>query len=162
MKKFWNKYKGTIIVIVLLVLFVLLSVLTESGNKKSSKDDIELSKLTEETKAWVDATESDEYIVTVLAQTTCSHCIKYKPVIEDLQNEYGFKLYWYEVDEVYNTEGRSEDYEAIIGYYDLKDYTGTPHTYITRNGELLVENSGAITDKESLKEFLITNKVISE
>lgn len=162
MKKFWNKYKGAIIVVVLLALFVLLSVLTEEGNKKNSKDDINLDKLTSEVKAWVDATESDEYIVTVLAQTTCSHCIAYKPVIESLQKQYGFKLYWYEVNELYEEDERKEDYKAVTEYYDLKSYNGTPHTYITKSGELVVEQGGAVTDEAELKEFLKNNHVITE
>lgn len=161
MKKFLNKYKGGIIVVVLLLLFVLLSVLTEAGSKKNPKDEINLDKLTEEGTSWVEETESDEYVVTVLAQTTCSHCINYKPVITALQETYGFKLYWFEVDQLYS-EGREEDYKAVTEYYGLKKYNGTPHTYITKSGELVVEQGGAVTDSEQLKEFLVANKVIAE
>lgn len=160
MKKFWDKYKGAIIVVVLLCLFVLLSVLTEKGNKQNNKDKISLDKLTTETKAWLDTTESDEYVVTVLAQTQCSYCIKFKPVMEEVQVEKGFKLYWYEVDEIVNAENREEDYKAITTYYNI-EYTGTPHTYITHKGELVAELSG-FREKAELESFLKANKVISE
>lgn len=159
MKKNWDKYKGVIIVVVLLCLFVLLSLLTEKGSKQNTKDNINIENLTAEVKEWVDTTESEEYVVTVLAQTTCSHCINFKPVMEEVQVEKGFKLYWYEVDEIY-TEGREEDYNAVTSYYNI-DYTGTPHTYITYEGEVVAELSGE-RDKAEVENFLKKYKVISE
>ena len=160
MKKFWKKYKGVIIIVVLLGLFALLAALTGGGKKKNSRDDLDLSKISESVQTWIDDTESDDYVVSVLAQTTCSHCIAFKPVITALKDQYGFKLYWWEVNELY--ESNEHDYNAVIGYYNLKDYSGTPHTFITKGGELIVEQSGAITDSEALLNFLKENKVISE
>lgn len=159
MKKFWKKYQGAIIVILLLALFGTLIVLTGGGKMKSSKEDIDQSKLSEQVKAWVDATESDEYVVTVLAQTTCSHCIAFKPVIEGLKSEHNFNLYWWEVNELY--ESNEMDYKAVTEYYNLKSYNGTPHTFITKGGELIAEQGGEL-DKDTLLDFLKNKKVISE
>lgn len=159
MKKFWKKYQGAIIVVVLLALFGTLILLTGGGKLKTGKDDIDISKLSEEGKAWVDATETDEYVVTVLAQTTCSHCIAFKPVIEGLKEKYNFNLYWWEVNELY--ESNETDYKAVTEYYNLKSYNGTPHTFITKNGELIAEQGGEM-DEESLLNFLKEKNVISE
>lgn len=147
MKNFILKYKVVIAVVVLIVLFVLLSMLIEDNSKnvemKSSLQD------------WLVDTKKDEYVVTVLAQTTCSHCIAFKPVMQKVLNENDFNVYWFEV----NTF-QTEDYQTLIGAYDLTDYEGTPYTFITKNGELVAYYSRGAMQEDALLEFLKENKVI--
>ena len=92
MKKFIEKNKVLILIVSLIALFVALSVLIKDKNDMEEAD-----KLVTE---WYTTTKEGGTVVTVLAQTTCSHCINFKPVMEKAQKEYGFKLYWFELDKL--------------------------------------------------------------
>ena len=145
MKKFLSKYGVVVGVVLALGLFIVLSVLIKEEPIKEMSSNME---------EWLADTASDEYVVTVIAQTTCSHCINFKPVMQKANNEYEFKLYWLEADELTNN-----DYNALTGTYDLEDYSGTPYTFITKNGEVLDHLSGE-RDYDTLIEFLEENNVI--
>lgn len=145
MKKFLSKYGVVVGVVLALGLFIVLSVLIKEEPIKEMSSNME---------EWLADTASDEYVVTVIAQTTCSHCINFKPVMQKANNEYEFKLYWLEADELTNN-----DYNTLTGTYDLDEYSGTPYTFITKNGEVLDHLSGE-RDYDTLIEFLEDNNVI--
>ncbi len=145
MKKFLSKYGVVVGVVLALGLFIVLSVLIKEEPIKEMSSNME---------EWLADTASDEYVVTVIAQTTCSHCINFKPVMQKANNEYEFKLYWLEADELTNN-----DYNTLTGTYDLDEYSGTPYTFITKNGEVLDHLSGE-RDYDTLIEFLEENNVI--
>ncbi len=149
MKKFWKDNKGFIIVVLSLVFVICCSLFIEGNTHK--EDEAAVSKDLEE---WLVVTKEDESIVTVIAQTTCSHCINFKPVIEEVQKKYGFKLYWFEYDEMETT-----DRNLLTKTYDLKDFGGTPHTFIVKGGKLIAEQPGEMSN-ENLVKFLKSNKVI--
>lgn len=145
MKKFLSKYGVVVGIVLALGLFIVLSVIIKEEPIKEMSSNME---------EWLTDTASDEYVVTVIAQTTCSHCINFKPVMQKANNEYEFKLYWLEADELTNN-----DYNALTGTYDLEDYSGTPYTFITKNGEVLDHLSGE-RDYDTLIKFLEDNNVI--
>lgn len=145
MKKFLSKYGVVVGVVLALGLFIVLSVLIKEEPIKEMSSNME---------EWLADTANDEYVVTVIAQTTCSHCINFKPVMQKANNEYEFKLYWLEADELTNN-----DYNTLTGTYDLDEYSGTPYTFITKNGEVLDHLSGE-RDYDTLIEFLEENNVI--
>ena len=145
MKKFLSKYGVVVGIVLALGLFIVLSVIIKEEPIKEMSSNME---------EWLTDTASDEYVVTVIAQTTCSHCINFKPVMQKANNEYEFKLYWLEADELTNN-----DYNVLTGTYDLEDYSGTPYTFITKNGEVLDHLSGE-RDYDTLVEFLENNNVI--
>ena len=145
MKKFLSKYGVVVGIVLALGLFIVLSVIIKEEPIKEMSSNME---------EWLTDTASDEYVVTVIARTTCSHCINFKPVMQKANNEYEFKLYWLEADELTNN-----DYNALTGTYDLEDYSGTPYTFITKNGEVLDHLSGE-RDYDTLVEFLENNNVI--
>ncbi len=150
MKEFLLKYKIVIAVVVLLGLFVLLSVLM--GDKELFSKE-----MGSDVQEWLTASKSDEYVVTVLGQTTCPHCINFKPVMASVNNEYDFKLYWFEIDVM--SKNDKEGYNALMNTYNLDGYQGTPYTFITKNGEFVDYTSGG-KDKDTLIEFLKKNGVI--
>ena len=84
-KKFLEKNKVYIIIGVLAVLFIVLSLLVKDSDIKNKNDE----KVTE----WYSTTKEGGVVVTVLAQTTCGHCLNFKPIMNSVQKEYGFKLY---------------------------------------------------------------------
>lgn len=147
MKKFILKYKVAIVVVVLIVLFVILSMLIEDNSKNIPMK----SNLQE----WLVDTKKDEYVVTVLAQTTCAHCIAFKPVMQKVLNEKDFNVYWFEV----NTF-QQEDYQTLINTYELTGYEGTPYTFITKNGEVVAYYDRGAMQEDVLLNFLKENKVI--
>lgn len=104
--------------------------------------------------SWLTDTKSDEYVVTVLAQTWCPHCNVYKPTIEGLQNEYNFKLYWFDIDEL-----TTVDSNTIKNTYELTHYSGTPYTFVIKNGEFISFNSGNRSYEDTLN-YLIASNVL--
>ena len=149
MKKFLSKYKMPIIIVVLLGLFVLLSVLLKNVDFSGGYSD--------EVNTWIAETKKDQYVVTVFAQTFCSHCIAYKPDMEALHEKYGFHLYWFEINEM-----TSKDYKGLTTTYKLPNYTEhTPYTVITKNGKVVKDIEQRL-EEEDLLEFLIEAGVINK
>ncbi len=139
MKKFIKKHITLIVIFVFILLFILLAILSKDDSFKIESEEI---------KTWYEDTKKDEYVVSVLAQTTCSHCHNLKPIIEEVQNENGFKLHWIDIDTLSEI-----DRNAVTNIYKLENFEGTPHTFITKNGTLLKEKSGEMT-KTKLISFL--------
>ena len=139
LKKFWNKFKLPIIVVILLGIFVVLSTLI---GDKVEKDEVD---------NWIEETKKSQYVVTSLSQTTCSHCLAFKPVVNEVVEEYGdkFKFKVFEIDTITNTAVRNK----LIYAYDIK-FEGTPHLFVTYKGELLGEFENIERTKENLVEFL--------
>ena len=142
---FIKKYKIALIIIVLIVLFVVFAILTKDSNKIVG---------TELINNWYSDTLSTEPVVTVYAQTTCSHCLNFKPIIEEVKSENDFKLYWFELDTL-----TTNDYNTVLSTYNMEGYKGTPYTLITKNGSVVSYHSGEMS-KTSLTTFLKDNGVI--
>lgn len=121
---------------------------------EDNKPDEDTINLSEKINNWLTDTKSDEYVVTVLAQTWCPHCNSYKPTMEEVNNEYNFKLYWVDLDLLTKT-----DYNTIKSTYELSHYTGTPYTFVVKNGEFISFNVGNKT-KEDLINYLKASGVI--
>ncbi len=133
-KKFIKKYKTLLIVIVLLIVFIFGSVFIVDAKDKK------------EMKAWKDEVDKPQYVVTTLAASYCQHCANLKPIMNEVQEEYGFKLYWYEHDTI---SSYSKDY--LESAYDLKDngFDAYPYVFITYKGDFLGYFTGE-RDKEAL------------
>ena len=153
MKKFWDKYKVLIIVIVLLAAFVGLSFLLEGENLNNETSSLEPS-----VSEWVNDSLEEKYTIAVIAQTKCGYCEMYKPVVESVQSEYeDLNIYWFHTDELSNA-----DYSTLSGTYDISDtFKGTPYTMLTYHGVLVDYISGYV-DEDTLVQFLIDNGVINE
>lgn len=153
MKKFWEKYKVVVIVGVLLAAFIGLSFLLEGNdiNNETSSSESSVSD-------WVNDSLEEKYTIAVIAQTTCSYCEMYKPVIESIQSKYeDLNIYWFHTDELSNA-----DYSTLSGTYDISDtFKGTPYTMLTYHGVLVDYISGYV-DEDTLVQFLIDNGVINE
>ncbi|MEG1457434.1 MAG: thioredoxin family protein [Bacilli bacterium] len=147
-KKFVKKNISYIVIGALLVVFLGFIFIFGSGGKtvESSTN----------VKEWLTNTKSDVYVVTVLAQTSCPHCIAYKPMIEEVKKSNDFKLYWFEMDTISN----SKDYNIIEKSYELKEYNGNPYTFITKNGQVVAHLSGRTKDANGFREFLVKSNVI--
>ena len=104
---------------------------------------------------WYSTTKEGGVVVTVLAQTTCGHCVNFKPIMNSVQKEYGFKLYWFELDQV-----SSKSYTMLTNTYDIYSSFGTPYIFITNNGEFVADYQRGEMPKDELITFLKENGVI--
>ena len=153
MKEIWDKYKVIIIVIILLGMFVGLSFLLETDSVKNETNSSGPS-----VSEWVNDSLEEKFTIAVIAQTTCSFCEMYKPVVESVENKYeDLNVYWFHTDELSNA-----DYSTLSGTYDISDtFKGTPYTMLTYHGVLIDHISGYV-DEETLIQFLVDNGVINE
>lgn len=94
-------------------------------------------------------------VVTVIGSSTCPHCQEYKPIIEDLAEEYDFKLYFVEADQI-----SEEDSSVLHESYDLENYEGyVPYTFVIDKGKFVTDTTGFESEETTIK-FLKENKVI--
>jgi hypothetical protein len=87
--------------------------------------------------------------------TSCGHWQAYKPVIERLAEEEGFKLYFFETDAL-----SQEDSEIVETEYEFETFENlVPFTFIVKEGKVIAENTGFGGEAEIVK-FLLNNGVI--
>ena len=141
MSKFFKKYKGLLIVIVAVLAFVALSILTEAANKQQTTEAYK------DVTSWADNLKDEEYAVTVIALTYCSHCHNFNPVITKIANDYAIPLYWFEIDDL------TEEESAIVtDTYKFDEYTGSsPYIAVTHKGEVVSEHVGEMTKSATIK-----------
>lgn len=141
------KYGTAIIIGALLVIFGIVLVATQGGeSKESSKtDDVLVSMSVSE---WQDKVKSEDVVVTTLAQTTCSWCNQFKPVMQEVAEENNLEVIWLDIDTVTSTE---EEYNKLIGTFDELQNLGTPYTIITKSNKIIGEISGYVEKDELVK-----------
>lgn len=99
----------------------------------------------------------EEKSIVVIGQTSCSFCIKAKPVLNEIAEEYGITINYLNY-----TNLTSEERSALtssISYFEENSSWGTPLTLIVQNGELVGSSSG-FQDKETFVTFFQTNGMI--
>ena len=145
-KKFMKKYKMVFITAALLVVFIIGSVLI--GDAAMDK----------EVQEWLDQTQKKQYVVTVIARTTCGYCNAFKPTMQEVQEENGFLLYWIDRD-LYTPSARNQ----LESAYKINNhgFDGTPYTFVTYDGEFKGYLSGN-KSKEDLVAFLQNLGVIEK
>lgn len=105
---------------------------------------------------WIVETKKEEPVVTVIGMTSCGHCQAYKPIIQKLAEKKGFKLYFFEVDEL-----SAEDAEIVETEYEFETFEDlVPFTFIVKEGEVIAENTG-YESESAVQEFLKTYGVIN-
>lgn len=134
--EFLKKNKIILIVAALIVLFVVSIALTPK-DESYLKDDVTVTE-------WLKGASEDKYTVVTLAQTTCSHCISFKPTAKKFAEKYDIDYYWIEVDLI----TAEEDYNTIMELFE--DFSGTPYTAVLKNGEVAGKVTGGAVEYSSL------------
>jgi len=134
--EFLKKNKVILIVAALIVLFVVSIALTPK-DVSYLKDEVTVAE-------WLKEAEKDEYTIVTLAQTTCSHCINFKPTARKFTEKYDINYYWIEVDLITS----QEEYDAITELFE--DFTGTPYTAVLKKGEVAGKVTGGAVELSSL------------
>ncbi len=75
----------------------------------------------------IEKMDNEESFVLLLSQTTCSHCMDFKPKIENVANKYKLNIYYIETNLLNKEE--TQKFKTYISY------TGTPTTVFILNGK---------------------------
>ncbi len=95
--------------------------------------------------------DSEEPFALMLAQTTCSYCLQFKPVINSYAEENNLPVYVIEIDQLSDSDRSA--LLSSLSYFDNNDQWGTPLTLGIKNKEVVSELSGYTEDESSLDEF---------
>lgn len=95
--------------------------------------------------------ESDEPFALVLAQTTCSYCLQFKPVINAYAEENDLPVYVIEIDQL--TDDERNGLMSSLSYFDENNQWGTPLTLGINKKEVVSDLSGYTEDESALDDF---------
>ena len=96
----------------------------------------------------VEKVNNKESFILLLSQTTCSHCMDFKPKLEKVASEYGLVVYYMETDII-------DDKLKETLKTNYFSFTGTPTTVFVINGE---EKSAATRIDGNVSEEKIISK----
>lgn len=129
-------------IIILIVCFILL-IAGFIGDKILSKSYLEEIKYNEVMKK----IDNEENFVLLLSQTTCTHCMDYKPKLKKVANKYKVTIYYLETDLLSKEEN--------IKLKEHFSFNGTPVT-------IFVVNGGEKTAATRIDGDVSTEKIISK
>ncbi len=75
----------------------------------------------------VEKVENKETFILLISQTTCSHCMEYKPKVKKVANKYKVEVYYIEYDKF------SDDEKKYVKEHF--NFDGTPQTIFVNDGE---------------------------
>ena len=107
-------------------------------------------------KSLKDTVKSKQKSIIVVGQSTCSYCIKFKPILFKVAEEQDIIINYIN----YNEIEELEELEAYLTQFEVfQSEWGTPLTLITQNGKVLDTLGGYSSDVQFLK-FLKENELI--
>lgn len=156
-----SKQKDLVLVLLVVVLLVVALVLTMN---RKPKLDIELPIALEGEAGFTEITYSDyeakmankEAFLVVIVQDGCSHCANFKPVVEEVANEYKLPCYYL------NLTNLTQEESAALGEsnsYLRNNQWGTPTTLFMYGNDVVDSISGYV-EKDKFVEFVTENFVV--
>lgn len=148
-----------IIIIILSVLLiaeiVAIGILVQSNQSQNQGE----NNLTSEEKAYPHLTflSYDEYqdqlakkekSIFVIVQTTCGYCLQYKPILDEIAEEYQIPIYI--VDILTMTDAEISEFLETAPYFTENPQWGTPLTLIMENKEQIAVSPGAMTKEATI------------
>ena len=106
---------GSICLVILVGAFIADRILSKSYFKELKYDEV------------IDKIENKDSFVLLISQTTCTHCISYKPKLEEVANKHKIYIYYIESN-LLNDEERDKFTSYI-------NFSTTPVTVFIKNGE---------------------------
>lgn len=100
--------------------------------------------------------KSNENKILVLGQTTCGYCIKAKPILSKIADEYGIVINYLNITNLSSEE--NSKLAKYVSYLGEKEW-GTPLTLIVNNGNVVGSISG-LQDEESYVNLFKDNGLI--
>ena len=154
-----NLSKIIIVAVACLIVFSLAIIVSNNKKYVSSNHIIEVSY-----DDYMEKSLNDEYTIFLFASPSCTHCIKYKPLLNKAAADYNLDVYYLNV----NGELTSEQYtnihdkfSALKDQYSPEGYPSipTPTTVIVKNNEEIASTSGNI-GYDGFVKFLRDNHVL--
>ena len=102
--------------------------------------------------------KSKQRSIIVVGQTTCSYCIRFKPVLMKISDGQNIKIHYINYDEVKEQDALKE---YLSSFDAFKGDWGTPLTIIVENGKVISEFSG-YAEESTYLEFLKENNLINK
>ncbi len=96
--------------------------------------------------------ESDKPFALILAQTTCSYCLKFKPVINEYATDNNLTIYIAEIDQ-WSSDDITALQDSLKDYFDENESWGTPTTLGVSNKKVVSSLSGYTDDTSELDNF---------
>jgi len=97
--------------------------------------------------------EQEEPFVLVLAQTTCSYCQQYAPVLNDFAVENKQVAYIINIDQI--TEEEMSNLTSSFSYFETNTSWGTPLTIAVDDKEVVGELSGYTDQADTIKDVYV-------
>lgn len=107
----------TICLVVLIGAFVADKLMNKSYLNKIGYDEI------------IEKVDNKESFILLVSQTTCSHCMSYKPKLDKVAKEYKVNIYYIDVDLL-----KEDEFNALEEKIHFED-AGTPVTLFIKNGQ---------------------------
>lgn len=98
---------------------------------------------------WVEATKSEDTVITVIGLTYCQYCQKYNPIINKIAEDKEYKLYWFDADNY-----DEESLNTLTSTYEISYEGSSPYTLVTKGGEVIGEHVEGYMDENDTKSFL--------
>jgi len=95
--------------------------------------------------------DSEEPFVLVLAQTTCSYCLAFKPVINEYAEKEDVPVYVIEIDQLSDNDRNA--FLSSLSYFDNNNQWGTPLTLGIKDKEVVADLSGFTEDEDSIDDL---------
>lgn len=100
--------------------------------------------------------KSDKTNILVIGQTSCTYCIKAKPILNEVASEYDVTINYLNMTNL--SEDESSKFNDSLDY--LKDNEwGTPLTLIIKNGKV-IDSANGLLDKDGYVELFKKNDII--
>ena len=96
------------------------------------------------------ADQKEPYVI-FLAQTTCSYCSQFKPIINKFAEANGVVAYYINVDKI--TQEEAAKMTAKFEYFTNNESWGTPLSLAVKDGQVVADLSGLTEDQEQIKEL---------
>ena len=93
----------------------------------------------------------EEPYVLVVAQTTCSYCLQFKPVLNKFAEDNKVNAYVINVDQL--SEEQLSGFTSSFEYFATNTNWGTPLSLAVKNKEVVGELSGFTEDTEAIKDL---------
>lgn len=129
--------------------FLGLTLLIDTKGKEEVVESTDYQIYNADINEWVEATKSDEPVITVIGLTYCQFCKKYNPVINKIAKEKGIKLYWFDADNY-----DEDSFSTLTSTYELSYVGSSPYTLVTKNGEVVGEHVEGYMEESETNSFL--------